>query len=118
MATLEQLARIETILREWHEAGRARFERDCPTLDYDGESYQKHHHVGAKYIRLDAGHSGCFMVEIASGLVFEIKGYGVPNRRKIAGVAWEPAFHGSTLERVRYSRGSYDYRKGDMDGPR
>ena len=74
--TAEQTARIEEILRQWHESGREDFERGYTSLDYDSPTYSKHFHVGGKYIRLDAGTSGAFMVEIESGIVYEIKAYG------------------------------------------
>ena len=109
--TVEQTTRIEEILKQWHEAGRPEFERRCPNLNYDGElTHQKHYHIGGKYLRLDDGTSGAFMVEIESGIVYEIKAYGVPNKKKIVGVAWKRTFHGAQLYDCRYIHGSYDNR--------
>jgi len=108
--TPEQIARIEEVVKQWHEAGRLRFEADYRHLDYDSPRYAKHYHVGAKYIRLDAGDSGAFMAEIESGIIYEIQGYGTPNKKKIAGVIWDPEFSGAQLDVCRYVRGSYDYR--------
>ena len=108
--TNEQEARIKTILSQWHEAGRVEFERDYTNLDYDNPTYSKHFHVGGKYIRLDKGTSGAFMIEIESGIVYEIKAYGVPNKKKIVGEAWKPTFHGTQLKDAEYTRGSYDNR--------
>lgn len=110
LLTQEQVGKIEEILKQWHEAGRAAFQKTYESLDYDSESYSKHYHVGGKYVRLDTGTSGAFMVEIESGIVYEIKSYGVPNKRKIVGVAWRPDFHGAQLEDCRWIRGSYDNR--------
>ena len=107
--TAEQRERIETVMAQWHEAGRAEFEHDYSRLNYDA-TYGKHYHVGAKYIRLDSGTSGAFMVETATGIVYEIKGYGVPNKRKIVGEMWRPTFNGAQLHDCRYIRGSYDNR--------
>ncbi len=108
--TVEQTARIEEILKQWHEAARADFQIHYRHLDYDSPTHSKHYHIGEKYIRLDAGTSGAFMVEIESGIVYEIKGYGVPNKKKIVGEAWKPTFHGAQLHDCRYIRGSYDNR--------
>lgn len=38
--------------------------------------------VGQKFLYLDAGGSGCFLVEIATGELYNIKGYGVPDYNK------------------------------------
>jgi hypothetical protein len=109
--TETQVTRIEEILKQWHEAGRARFQMNYDQLDYDSSPmYEKHFHVGGKYIRLDNGNSGAFMVEIKSGIVYEIAAYGVPNKKKIVGEAWKPTFHGAQLEDTKYIRGSYDNR--------
>lgn len=73
-------------LAGWHEAGRAEFERRCPSLDYDSY-YAKTAHERRKYIALDEGstdgvhRSGVYLVDRATGEVWTIKGYGVPNRR-------------------------------------
>jgi hypothetical protein len=111
--TQEQTTRIEELCKQWHEAGRAYFERNYSNLDYDSEHYRKHYHVGGKYIRLDGCNqtgSGCYMVDIASGDVYAIKSYGVPNKKKIVGTAWKPTFHGAQLEDAKAIRGSYDNR--------
>ena len=36
--------------------------------------------IGRKYITVDVGRSGKYMVEIATGQIFEIKSYGVVHR--------------------------------------
>lgn len=77
--------RITAFLARWHEQGRARFERDAPSLDYDSDAYGKSAHGRRKYIALDKGRnqwrSGAYLVDRATGDVYTIKGYGVPNRR-------------------------------------
>jgi hypothetical protein len=45
----------------------------------------KHAHDGTKYIRLDRGTSGHLMVNRETGMVYSIKGYGVPNLKKPRG---------------------------------
>lgn len=41
-----------------------------------------HAKEGRKFINLDCGHSGAFMLEKDTGELFNIKGYGVPDRNK------------------------------------
>lgn len=36
--------------------------------------------VGRKYANVDVGHSGAYMVELATGAIYGIKGYGVIHR--------------------------------------
>jgi len=109
--TTQQTERIKEIIKQWHEAGRADFTKRYTNLDYDSANYSKDFHVGAKYIRLDAGGSGAFMVEVESGIIYGIKAYGVPNKKKIAGVAWDPSFDGAILLTSRFRHGSFDNRK-------
>ena len=108
--TADEVTTIERIIKEWHEAGRADFVRTYTNLDYDSETYRKHYHVGAKFVRLDQGGSGYYMLEIETGNVYAIKAYGVPNRKKIVGNAWSPTFHGAQIEDAKGIRGSYDNR--------
>ena len=55
MATMIALTADHPLLRAclagWHEDGRARFERDCPSLDYDLDAYAKSAHERRKYFR-------------------------------------------------------------------
>jgi hypothetical protein len=67
-------------LHEWHEFGRADFERNYPNLKYD-EQAPKVAKTRKKYIALDRGGSGVYLVDRATGDVYSIKGYGVPNRK-------------------------------------
>lgn len=68
-------------LTVWHEAGRAEFKRRYPSLDYDSPDYAKTAKERRKYIALDRGTGGAFLVDKATGDVWTIKGYGVAGRR-------------------------------------
>ena len=105
--------RIEQILSQWHEAHRAQFVRDGLTnlLGSFDLQEKKHCHVGAKYMRLDVGGSGAWMLEIATGVVYGIKGYGTPDKKKIAGDINDPEFDGAILFRDRFRHGRFDNRK-------
>ncbi len=72
---------IQKFLVAWHEAGRPAFEREYKRLDYDSPAYQHVARDRRKYIALDRGDSGVYLVDKATGDVFTIKGYGVPKRR-------------------------------------
>lgn len=108
-AAIERTDRIEAILKQWHEAGRVEFEHSYTNLDYDSPTYAKHYHVGEKYIRLDAGTSGAFMVQIDTGTIYGIKAYGVPNKKKVCGNAWFAEFKGSMLYTLRFKKGSFGH---------
>jgi hypothetical protein len=45
-------------------------------------SYKVHIKTRSKYWSIDYGTSGAFLVEKATGELFNIKGYGVPDRNK------------------------------------
>lgn len=78
--------RIAEFLALWHENGREHFARCYPHLyatgAYDSPAYAKTaKDRGRKYIALDDGTSGRFLLEKATGEVWTIKAYGRPNRR-------------------------------------
>ncbi|KKN11878.1 hypothetical protein LCGC14_1022250 [marine sediment metagenome] len=73
------------LAHSWHEAGRATFEAAYDNLDYDSVMYKKKVVPRRKYINIDEGIGGAFMVERATGNVFCIKAYGVVNRAKLVG---------------------------------
>ncbi len=104
--------RVEQLLSQWHEAHRQQFVRDGYTnlLDSFDVQEKKHVHVGAKYARLDVGGSGAFMLEMATGVIFGIKGYGTADKKKIVGDINDPCFHGATLFRDRFRHGRFDNR--------
>jgi len=66
---------------------------------------------GAKYIRLDTGTSGAWMLEISTGNIFGIKGYGQVDRAKCVGNILDPSFNGSVLFTDRFRYGRFDNRK-------
>jgi len=75
---------VTDFLAAWHEAGRASFERRAPNLDYDSCN-PKVAHQKKKYIYLDEGSSGVYLVERATGEIYHIKAYGKIDRRKHLG---------------------------------
>ncbi len=79
--TIELQVKIDNLLETWHEVGRRVFEQRYDNLDYDSPSYAKTAKDRRKYVALDAGSSGAFLVDKQTGNVFTIKAYGVPNRR-------------------------------------
>lgn len=85
MDYIERVDWIETLLKEWHEAGRAAFERSHEKLNYDSPAYLKTAKYKTKYIYLDDGSSGAFMVDRSTNQVFCVKAYGIINRRKCIG---------------------------------
>jgi hypothetical protein len=74
----ELLAKLNTLLHAWHEAGRESFEHRYKNLDYDSPGYAKSATERRKYIALDSGSSGAFLVDKNTGHIFTIKAYGVP----------------------------------------
>lgn len=77
--------KVEKLLAEWHEAGRIAFERSYKNLVYDTYS-PKTAKYKKKYIYLDEGTSGAFILEISTGNIYSLKSrYGVPNFKKFCG---------------------------------
>lgn len=70
-------AKIDAFVEAWHENGRLFWNYEW--LDYD-HNERKSIKDRRKYVALDCGTSGAFLVEKATGLVWSIKAYGVPNR--------------------------------------
>lgn len=66
-------------LTAWHENGRTHFDRLAPNLVYDDYD-PKHAEDRKKYIALDHGTSGAFLLDKGTGTVYTIKAYGKPNR--------------------------------------
>lgn len=84
MTTREQ---VEAFAARWHEEQREPWARKgytAPGMEHDTYN-PKTVHEGKTWFRVDSGSSGAFMVRKADGLVFCIKGYGVPNLRKCVG---------------------------------
>lgn len=82
--------RVVAFLKAWHENGRTLYAKSYPNT-YAAGSYDsltgeaKHAQAGRKYINLDRGGSGMFMVEKATGMVYGIKAYGRIHRGKHIG---------------------------------
>lgn len=72
--------RVVAFLKAWHESGRADFERWHTNLVYDDYA-PKTAKERRKYLALDRGTSGMFLVDRTTLEVYSIKAYGVPNRR-------------------------------------
>lgn len=98
------------VLNQWHEAQRQDKGLLGNTANFD-EREEKHGHVGGKYMRLDVGTSGAWMLEMATGDVYQIKGYGKIDRKKCAGNIYAPDFDGAVLFRERFRHGRFDNRK-------
>ena len=83
METIE--SKVKALAKSWHEAGRELFKSMYPTVDYDSTHRAKTVTVRRKYIAIDAGTSGAFLVDRETGLVYPVKAYGVPNKRRPIG---------------------------------
>lgn len=114
--TTEVSHAYETVIRvlnQWHEAHRQQFVRDGYTnllTSFDTQE-EKHGHLGSKYMRLDVGGSGAWMMELATGIIYQIKGYGKVDKKKIAGNIYASDFDGTVLFRDRFRHGRFDNRR-------
>ncbi len=106
------IARLLEVMDQWHEAHRAQFVQDGFTrsLETFDAHEEKHAHVGAKYVRLDVGTSGAWMLELSTGDIYGIKGYGQVDRKKCVGNILDPAFNGAALFTYRFHHGRFDFR--------
>ena len=102
--------RLIEVLNQWHEAHREQFVRDgySNLLTTFDEREEKHAHVGAVYVRLDVGGSGAWVLELSTGDIFQIKGYGKVDKKKRVGNILNPDFNGSTLHHDRFRHGRFD----------
>lgn len=84
--TAESVA-VRLFLVAWHENGRESFARTYPDSyaigQYDAPNgeLKTAKDRGRRWIALDKGSSGMFLVEKATGDVYTIKAYGRPNRK-------------------------------------
>jgi hypothetical protein len=84
MITTDSL-RLKSLVTEWHEAGRAEFTAQYQLLDYDKDQVKRINNR-AKYIALDVGSSGAWLVDKQDGMTYHIKSkYGVPDKTKCLG---------------------------------
>ena len=109
---------VVKVLDQWHEAHRAEYIRRGYTQPNFDTQEEKHGHIGGKYMRLDVGGSGAWMLEMATGDVYQIKGYGKIDRKKCAGNIYAPDFDGSVLFRDRFRHGRFDNRVPKMSKDR
>ena len=99
--------RFDEILAQW-QAAVNRKHADSGFANHPAD--QVHGHFGAKYARLDIGGSGAFMVEIATGIVYGVMGYGKVDKKKISGNMYDPNFNGAVLVETRFKYGRFDLR--------
>lgn len=101
----DRVARFEAVLSSWQAAANdLHYNRNEYTFPAD----QCHGTFGAKYARLDIGGSGAFMVEIESGLIYGIMGYGKVDKKKVSGNIYDMAFDGAVLVRDRFRYGRFE----------
>jgi hypothetical protein len=87
------IERIHEVLKQWHEAGRQYFENCYIGVEYDSPPYQKQAVYKNRWVCLDEGHSGVYLLDMTGddkghlpGVIYRIKSkYGVPNYRKPVG---------------------------------
>lgn len=95
---------FDQILVAWQAAVN---EKHYVTEGYTFPADQVHGVYGAKYARLDIGGSGAFMVDIETGLIYGIKGYGKVDKKKVLGNIYDPAFDAAVLVRDRFRYGRF-----------
>ena len=73
---------LADVVRGLNAAEKVEHERLGYVWEHDEWHAVKPKGTQGKYIRIDCGGSGAFMVRIADGELFNIKGYGVPDQNK------------------------------------
>jgi hypothetical protein len=104
--TTEEL--FDRILEQWQAAVNHKH-HDVSKFTHSAD--QVHGTFGLKYARLDIGGSGAFMVEMSTGIVYGIKGYGQVDKKKISGNIYDPSFDAAVLVNTRFQYGRFDLRK-------
>lgn len=99
------------VLNQWHEAHRAKHIKSGYISPNFETHEEKHGHLGGKYMRLDVGGSGAWMLELATGDIYQIKGYGKVDKKKCVGNIYDPEFTGASLFKYRFQHGRFDFRK-------
>src|ERR1035437_2987770 len=116
---------------------RDRLIKEGCTYEIHRENYTAHYHMGSKFVRVDIGGSGKYMVELLTGQIYGIKGYGVVHRGHCFGTLdtindwnWSGYRAFKTLDRLKarydfsapaldkddlFAAGIADIRKGDSD---
>jgi hypothetical protein len=103
--TQAQYDRIEAVMAQWQAADN---EKHYVTSGFTHPNDQVHGHCGAKYMRLDIGGSGAFMVHIVFGFIYGIKGYGKVDKNKVSGNIYDPNFDAAVLVRDRFRYGRFE----------
>jgi hypothetical protein len=103
--TQEQYDRFETVLAQWQAAANL---QHYQINNYIFPADRVRGHFGAKYARLDIGGSGAFMVDLATGVVYNIMGYGKVDKKKVSGNIYDPNFAGASLVRDRFRYGRFE----------
>jgi hypothetical protein len=114
-----RIERLLQVLDQWHAAHKVDYlksyaESYNSVLDWGARfdlGEEKHARIGHKYARLDTGTSGAWMLECATGDIWQIKGYGKVDKKKCAGNINDPEFDGAVLFRDRFRYGRFDNRK-------
>jgi len=92
--------KLEKLAKDWHEAGRADFEKSYENLNYDNYA-PKSVKEARKHYYLDEKTGGAFIVDKATGTVWRLKSkYGLPNKRKVCGNV--ETITGNDLYRLRW----------------
>ena len=78
--------KLTILMGEWHAVAKADYHSRFPetVLEYD-RLYPHIVKEKQKYIYLDEGIVGAFILEKATGNIYRIKGYGVINRARVIG---------------------------------
>jgi hypothetical protein len=97
---------VQDFLAAWHENERPGFERDHDRLHFDTYA-PKVAKARTKYLALNRDTSGMFLADRVTGLVWSIKGYGVPNRPLGSLAALTRAYQAATLAGRTFSNPGY-----------
>ena len=95
--------RFDDIMVQWQDVVDAKHAASGFTHPSD----KVHYHLASKYARFDIGGSGAFMVELNTGTVYGIMGYGKVDKKKNSGNIYDQGFNGSVLVRDRFRYGRF-----------
>lgn len=109
------MERFREVLDQWEEAAK---HNHYVVNKYTHPHDAVHAHIpkgNGIYARLDIGGSGAWMLDLTTGDIYSIKGYGKVDKKKVAGNILDPEFNGSVLFRDRFRRGRFDNRSIAID---
>jgi hypothetical protein len=78
-------AQVEKLLHNWHEAGRQNWNNWSNRPENYDKDYNKSYYEREKYVCLDCGYTGQFLLDKDTGAIYLIMSYGVPNFKKQVG---------------------------------